>query len=78
MRIFEVLNGSQMRAVPSEDAVTIRDPSGLNAALVTPFSCPVRQAISAPLDAFQTASREGGVVIGSFAREKKIRRVAFL
>jgi hypothetical protein len=44
---------SQMRAVLSRDAVTMRDPSGLKAAEVTWRSWPRRTAISLPLAASQ-------------------------
>ena len=45
---------SQMRAVLSRDAVTMRDPSGLKAAEVTSRSWPRRTAISLPLAASHT------------------------
>ena len=47
---------SQMRAVPSKEAVTMRAPSGENAALRTQSSCPRRTAISAPVAASQSGA----------------------
>jgi hypothetical protein len=44
---------SQMRAVLSADAVTVREPSGLKAADDTPLSWPRRTAISLALAASQ-------------------------
>jgi hypothetical protein len=44
---------SQTLAVLSRDAVTTRDPSGLNTALETASSCPRRTAISLPVAASQ-------------------------
>ena len=44
---------SQTRAVSSEDAVTMRDPSGLKAAELTEFSWPLRTAIALPVVASQ-------------------------
>src|ERR1700751_2373440 len=44
---------SQMRAVLSADAVTMRDPSGLKAAEVTALSWPRRTAISLAVAASQ-------------------------
>ena len=46
--------GSHWRTVPSEDAVTKRAPSGLNAALVTLLACPRQVATSAPVAASHT------------------------
>ena len=48
-----LLAASQMRAVLSIDAVTMRDPSGLKAAEFTTSSWPRRTAISLPLAASQ-------------------------
>ena len=45
---------SQTRAVLSEDAVTMRDPSGLKAAYVIPPSWPLRTPIAVPVAASQT------------------------
>src|SRR5262249_55247683 len=42
------------RAVLSPDAVTIRLPSGLNAALVTLASCPLNSAMGRPVSAFHS------------------------
>src|SRR6516162_8208945 len=47
------LAASQMRVVPSNDAVTMRDPSGLKAAEHTALSWPCRTAISLALAASQ-------------------------
>jgi hypothetical protein len=47
------LSASQMRAVPSQDAVTTRVPSPLNAAVFTRLVWPFRTAISLPLSASQ-------------------------
>ena len=44
---------SRMRAVLSDDAVTMRDPSGLNAAEFTGPSSPLRTRISLPVAASQ-------------------------
>ncbi len=45
---------SQTRAVLSSDAVTMRVPSGLNCALLTPRSCPESVARGLPVAASQT------------------------
>src|SRR4051812_36059232 len=45
---------SQMRAVLSEELVTMRFPSGLKAADHTEFSCPDRTASCLPVEASQT------------------------
>ncbi len=47
-------DASQTRAVWSFEAVTTREPSGLNAAEDTPPACPFSTAIGLPSDASQT------------------------
>ena len=57
VRTSAPVGASQTLAVLSQLAVTIREPSGLNDAEVTPPVCPLSVRTSAPVRASQTLRR---------------------